>query len=109
MVWRFAWRHGLSLVLLGAPIAVGCASTQSLLARRFSKEHSCQTDAVMVREIGGNVYVAEGCGHRIEYVCQSFAGSPGSERNCAERGVNPNAAPQGPPKPVYTNVQEPPR
>lgn len=96
------------LAAFGALPSAGCASTQTLLAKRFSKEHSCQQDAVMVREAGSNVYVAEGCGHHVEYVCGSFAGGYGSEKSCAERGTNPNT-PTDPVRRVYPNVQEPPR
>jgi hypothetical protein len=88
--------------------ASGCSSTSSLLTARFAREHSCQRDAVFVREAGQNVYVAEGCGQRAEYVCQSFAGVSGSEKGCAERGVNPQTSPEAPKK-VYSTVQEPPR
>ena len=88
--------------------ACGCSSTSSLLTARFSREHSCQHDAVLVREAGSNVYVAEGCGKRVEYVCPSFVGASGSEKGCSERGVNPRTSPDAPKK-VYTNVEEPPR
>jgi hypothetical protein len=106
MAREFVWQHWLALGVLASS---GCSTTQSLLAQRFSKEHSCQKDAVLVREAGSNVYVAEGCGQRSEYVCPTFAGKEGSEKSCAERGVNPTTPAQGPPRPVYTNVQEPPR
>jgi hypothetical protein len=106
MARQSGWQYWL---VLGALAASACASTQSLLIQRFSKEHSCQKDAVLVREAGSNVYVAEGCGQQSEYVCQSFAGKEGSEKSCVERGVNPNTPAQGPPRPVYTTVQEPPR
>lgn len=61
-----------------------------------------------MRDVGRNTYVAEGCGQRAEYVCQTFMGANGSEKGCAERGVNPTASPEAPKK-VYNNLEEPPR
>jgi hypothetical protein len=108
MLRGFEWPYVLALLAFGGLFGTACASTQTLLAQRFSKEHSCQKDAVMVHEAGSNVYRAEGCGQRTEYVCQSFAGGQGSERSCAERGVNPNT-PTDPVRRAYPNVQDAPR
>jgi len=105
---RFEWPYQVALVAFGALLVAGCASMPTLLAQRFSKEHSCQKDVVMVREAGANVYVAEGCGHHVEYVCQSAVGGKGSEKGCAERGLNPNT-PTDPVRRTNPNVPEPPR
>lgn len=78
------------------------------MVKRFSREHSCQVDQVRVREAGGTTYIADGCGQHAEYVCGTFAGSPGSEGSCAERGIRQNAD-AAPPKQQYFNKMEPPK
>ncbi len=53
---------------------------------------------MLVREVGGNVYHASGCGQSTEYTCSSFANT-GSRAPCEERGVRghePVATPRSP-------------
>lgn len=98
----------LSLSALLVSSAVACASTSSLLVKRFSREHGCEPDQVRVFEHGGNGYIAEGCGQRAEYVCSTFAGSEGSVNDCQERNAYRRASPE-PSQRLKTGTQEPPR
>lgn len=92
--------HLLCLLLL-----VGCTTTTSRLRTRFSKEHACPESDTRVVESGGTVYVATGCGQRVEYVCQTFASTNDDPRTCEERGLPkkaeppPLAGPKPPPDP----------
>jgi hypothetical protein len=93
--------------------AVACTSTTTQVAKRFSLEHSCQLDQVLVRENGGNEYIAEGCSQRAKYVCSSIA-SMGAVKstagNCAEEGVRP-PGPVGLPerRSLQPGAEDPPR
>ena len=79
-----------------------------MLVQRFSREHSCQADKVLIRQSGATTYFAEGCGHRAEYVCNSVVGSPGSEHGCAKQGIVPNASTEAP-KRTHYQLPDPPK
>ena len=70
-----------TLLLLG-----GCASTSSMLAKRFSRAHGCDPDNVHVTERSAQQYSADGCGQHADYVCESFAGMNADPTRCTERG-----------------------
>jgi hypothetical protein len=95
------------LLIAIASVLTACAATSTLLVERFSRERSCQADRVRVHERGGNEYVAEGCGQRAEYLCQSYAGTASSANECSERGLPRQASPE-PTQRVPHNAQEPP-
>ncbi|MEZ4223365.1 MAG: hypothetical protein R3B13_20635 [Polyangiaceae bacterium] len=78
----------LMLVVLAV---TGCATTASSLRARFSREVGCPESQVGVRERGGNVYLATGCGRSREYVCGGVSGLD-SAHGCQERGL-PQQAP----------------
>ncbi|HWA77353.1 MAG TPA: hypothetical protein VG937_33690 [Polyangiaceae bacterium] len=83
----------------------GCASTSSVLATRFAKQHSCQESLVRVREAGGSEYEAEGCGYRTRYICGSFTGDHG----CVEQGVVPQAGTEPPRRAIQPGFEDPPK
>lgn len=87
--------------------AASCTSTTTALAKRFSNQHSCQLDQVMVHEHGGNEYIAEGCGRRAKYVCPAFA-TMGREE-CAEEGQRPPGPVGLPERRPQIGVEDPPR
>jgi len=82
---------GVVACLCTAGTLLGCAPTSQLLAKRFSKEHSCQVDEVRVHEGGANRFEAVGCGQSARYICGSNFGSPGSENGCEEQGIRSRA------------------
>jgi hypothetical protein len=57
-----------------------------MLQRRFAKQRGCDVAAVRVTERNAQEYVAEGCGERAEYLCESFAGMNADETRCRELG-----------------------
>ena len=73
------------LALLG--LCASCASTSSLLAKRFAKAHGCDADDVHVSEQSAQAYSADGCGQHADYVCESFAGMNADPSRCVERGA----------------------
>ena len=85
------------MVLLGLG-AVGCSTTTSSLKARYAKERRCPESQVAVREAGGAVYRASGCGDDAEYICEAFAGFGDPSRQCRERGLSPHE-PSGDPPP----------
>jgi hypothetical protein len=74
-----------ALAFLGVATG-GCATTSDMLAERFAKEQGCGIGTVDVTERSSQEYVAEGCGKRVEYVCESFAGMNAETPRCVERG-----------------------
>ena len=58
-----------------------------MLEKRFAKERGCDAGAVRVTERTAQEYVAEGCGERVEYVCESFSGMNADETRCHEHGA----------------------
>jgi hypothetical protein len=69
----------------------GCASTSSLLVKRFGREHSCEESRVLVIASSANAYAADGCGQHVEYICESFAGMNADAGRCVERGILPRS------------------
>lgn len=88
-------------LLLGVSsvVLLACTTTTSRLRTRFSKEHDCPEADSRVVESGGTVYVASGCGQRVEYVCQTFASMNDDPRTCVERGLD-TKKPGGDPPPL---------
>jgi hypothetical protein len=78
--------------------SVACTTTTASLRARYAKERRCPESQVAVREEGGAVYRAEGCGGEAEYYCESFAGPGDPSKQCRERGLNPRE-PSGEPPP----------
>jgi hypothetical protein len=79
-------RRWLALAALLGPCA-GCASTSSLLAKRFATAHGCDASDVHVSEQSAQAYSADGCGQHADYVCESFAGMNADASRCVERGA----------------------
>lgn len=104
--WTFAKRGALALVILSGS---ACATTSGKLRAQFAHEHACPESEVGVRELGANVYAAEGCGKRAEYVCGMFA-TMGGNPTCAERGLARQAPAGGDrrPFPEGSRVVQPP-
>jgi hypothetical protein len=69
----------------------GCASTSSRIRERFARERGCPAAEVAVREKGGTVYAASGCGAATEYTCPSFTSGKDDVRACEERGLGRQA------------------
>ncbi len=88
-----------SVAALCASLATMACSTTSAsgLKARFAREQRCPVDQVAVREEGGEVYRAEGCGTDTEYVCEAFAGAGDINQRCHERGSNPRVPTGFPP------------
>jgi hypothetical protein len=82
---RYFWLF--SLLLANA----GCASTSSGIRERFARERGCPEAQVAVREKGGTVYAASGCGASAEYTCPSFTSGKNDVRACEERGLDRQA------------------
>jgi hypothetical protein len=71
--------------------SAGCASTSSRIRERFAHERGCPEAQVAVREKGGTVYAASGCGESAEYTCPSFSSGKDDARACEERGLGRQA------------------
>lgn len=92
---------------LGLLGATACVSTAEQLRKQFARERACPEAQVGVRELGGSVYEAEGCGKRAQYACGSFANG-GSTAPCAERGLRGQAPPGGDPRRFPEERLQPP-
>ncbi|HET7543707.1 MAG TPA: hypothetical protein VFK05_27730 [Polyangiaceae bacterium] len=95
---RRAW----FLVACLAAGSVACTATTTALKGRYAKERSCSESQVLVREAGGDVYLASGCGDATQYICEGFAGFGNPSQRCRERGMNPRE-PVGNPPPQNTS------
>jgi hypothetical protein len=74
------------LLPLALAFSAACASTAGQLQERFARERGCPEAQVAVREKGGTIYEASGCGRSAEYSCGSFT-SKDNARTCEERGL----------------------
>lgn len=57
-----------------ALLVSGCAEMQLAARDRFIAEFGCPSERVMHRSLGGNAYLATGCGRRAVYVCEAATG-----------------------------------
>ena len=93
-VWPF--------IAFSCAVSAACTATTSALRVRYAKERSCPEAQVLVREAGGDVYLASGCGASTQYICEGFAGFGNPSQRCRERGMNPRE-PVGNPPPQNTS------
>jgi hypothetical protein len=86
----------LLLTLLPACVIAGRSLPEmhrSAVAQRASYDFSCESERIVVQDVGGNSYAAEGCGQTQVYSCS------GTSETCVR---DSNALPpEDPPPPPY--------
>ena len=85
------------LVVVSFGWGVACSTTTASLRARYAKERRCPESQVDVREAGGVIYRASGCGDETEYVCEVSGGIGDPSRQCRERGLSPREPSGNPP------------
>jgi len=78
----------LGVVLLGAWVGWGCASQESVLRTRVSREAECPESQVQITDLGGGAYKASGCGFSGTFICR-YGGASGQPALCVKEGTTP--------------------
>lgn len=72
---------------------------RSAVAQRASYDFSCEREQIVVKDVGGNAYAAEGCGRTQVYSCS------GTSETCVREN---SELPQEDPPPPYVPPAPPP-